>query len=74
MFVDSHAHLDGKQLDTDREAVIARALEAGVRTMVAIGNGEGASPPEETGNVPFLSPQVNTLNAKAPVTGQRNLS
>ena len=42
--------------------------------LVAIGNGEGASPPEETGNVPFLSPQVNTLNAKAPVTGQRNLS
>jgi len=41
MFVDSHAHLDGKQFDSDREAVIARALEAGVRTMVAIGNGDG---------------------------------
>ena len=41
MFVDSHAHLDGKQFDPDREAVIARALAAGVRTMVAIGNGDG---------------------------------
>jgi TatD DNase family protein len=41
MFVDSHAHLDGKQFDSDREAVIARALEAGVRTVVAIGNGDG---------------------------------
>ena len=41
MFVDSHAHLDGKQFDTDREQVIARALEAGVQTMVAIGNGDG---------------------------------
>jgi TatD DNase family protein len=41
MFVDSHAHLDGKQFDSDREQVIARALEAGVRTMVAIGNGDG---------------------------------
>jgi TatD DNase family protein len=41
MFVDSHAHLDGKQFDSDRDAVIARALEAGVRTMVAIGNGDG---------------------------------
>jgi TatD DNase family protein len=41
MFVDSHAHLDGKQFDTDREQVIARARETGVRTMVAIGNGEG---------------------------------
>jgi TatD DNase family protein len=41
MFVDSHAHLDGKQFDSDRDAVIARAQEAGVATMVAIGNGDG---------------------------------
>jgi TatD DNase family protein len=41
MFVDSHAHLDGKQFDSDREQVIARAREAGVRTIVAIGNGDG---------------------------------
>ena len=44
MFVDSHSHLDGKQFDSDREHVIARAREAGVTTMVAIGNGDG--PPE----------------------------
>jgi TatD DNase family protein len=44
MFVDSHAHLDGKQFDSDREQVIARAREAGVRAIVAIGNGDG--PPE----------------------------
>ena len=41
MFVDSHAHLDGKQFDADREQVIARAREAGLRTIVAIGNGDG---------------------------------
>jgi TatD DNase family protein len=41
LFVDSHAHLDGKQFDSDREQVISRAREAGVRTMVAIGNGDG---------------------------------
>jgi len=41
MFVDSHAHLDGKEFDSDREQVIARAQESGVRTMVAIGNGDG---------------------------------
>jgi TatD DNase family protein len=41
MFVDSHAHLDGKQFDSDREQVIARAREAGIETMVAIGNGDG---------------------------------
>ena len=41
MFIDSHAHLDGKQFDSDREQVITRAREAGVRAMVAIGNGDG---------------------------------
>ncbi len=41
MFVDSHAHLDGRQFDSDREQVIARARESGVHTMVAIGNGDG---------------------------------
>lgn len=41
MFVDSHAHLDGKQFDSDREDVISRARSAGVETIVAIGNGDG---------------------------------
>lgn len=41
MFIDSHAHLEGKQFDSDRDAVIARARDAGVRNIVAIGNGDG---------------------------------
>ncbi|MGA7907452.1 MAG: TatD family hydrolase [Candidatus Sulfotelmatobacter sp.] len=41
MFVDSHAHLDGKQFASDREAVMARAREAGIGMIVAIGNGDG---------------------------------
>jgi len=41
VFVDSHAHLDGQQFASDREQVIARAREEGVRTIVAIGNGDG---------------------------------
>jgi len=41
MYIDSHAHLDGKQFDLDRDEVIARARDAGVRTLVAIGNGDG---------------------------------
>jgi len=41
MFVDSHAHLDGERFDGDREQVIARAREAGVETIVAIGSGTG---------------------------------
>ncbi|HWX93442.1 MAG TPA: TatD family hydrolase [Terriglobales bacterium] len=41
MFIDSHAHLEGHRYEADREAVIARAREAGVETIVAIGNGDG---------------------------------
>jgi TatD DNase family protein len=43
MFIDSHAHLEGKQFAQDREQVITRARDAGVRNIVAIGNGDGPS-------------------------------
>lgn len=43
-FIDSHCHLDDEQFAGDREAVIQRALDAGVQTMLAIGTGEG--PPD----------------------------
>jgi TatD DNase family protein len=43
MFVDSHAHLDGERFELDRDQVIARAREAGVETIVAIGIGDGPS-------------------------------
>lgn len=42
--IDSHCHLDDRHFDGDREAVIARALEAGVECLLAIGSGEG--PPD----------------------------
>ena len=41
MFIDSHAHLEGKQFAQDREQVIARARAAGVTNILAIGNGDG---------------------------------
>jgi len=43
-FIDSHCHLDNPQFDPDREAVIDRALAAGVERMLAIGTGDG--PPD----------------------------
>jgi TatD DNase family protein len=35
--IDTHAHLDDRQFDEDRNDVLARAIEAGVRTIVNIG-------------------------------------
>jgi TatD DNase family protein len=43
MYIDSHAHIEGKEFDADREAVIQRALDAGVETIVCVGNGEVAA-------------------------------
>src|SRR5947209_13622320 len=41
ILVDSHAHLEMEQFDSDREQMIARAREAGVDCIVAIGSGTG---------------------------------
>lgn len=40
IFVDSHCHIDGEQFDADREQVISRANEAGVKTMLVVGTGD----------------------------------
>ncbi|HEY3103534.1 MAG TPA: TatD family hydrolase [Pyrinomonadaceae bacterium] len=40
MFVDSHCHIDGPEYDADRKEVIARALAAGVTTMLNVGTGD----------------------------------
>jgi len=41
MFIDSHAHIDGTQFASDREAMLERARAAGVYRLLAIGNGDG---------------------------------
>ncbi|MBV8630814.1 MAG: TatD family hydrolase [Silvibacterium sp.] len=39
--IDSHAHLDSPRYDEDRDALLTRAWEAGVHTILSIGIGEG---------------------------------
>ena len=41
MYIDSHCHLEGPKFAHDREQVLARATEAGIEALVAIGNGSG---------------------------------
>jgi TatD DNase family protein len=41
MYIDSHAHLEGKRFDADRDQVLERARAAGVETILAIGIGDG---------------------------------
>ncbi len=40
MLIDSHAHLDSERYAEDREAMLARAWEAGVGAVLSIGIGE----------------------------------
>jgi TatD DNase family protein len=44
VLVDSHCHLDNEQFNSDRDAVIERAIDAGVGRMLAIGTADG--PPD----------------------------
>ena len=41
MLIDSHAHLDNPRYADDREAMLGRAVEAGVGAVLSIGIGEG---------------------------------
>jgi TatD DNase family protein len=51
MLTDSHAHLDDARFASDRDALIQRAWDAGVRRILTIGNGAG---PDDMGcGIPF---------------------
>ncbi len=41
MLVDSHAHLDSPRYDADRDELLQRAWQQGVRTVLSIGIGDG---------------------------------
>lgn len=38
-FIDSHCHIDGQAFDADRDEVVKRAKEAGVKAMLNVGTG-----------------------------------
>ncbi len=40
ILIDSHCHIDGPLFDVDRDAVVARAREAGVTAMLNVGSGD----------------------------------
>ncbi|MGI9167288.1 MAG: TatD family hydrolase [Pyrinomonadaceae bacterium] len=40
MFIDSHAHINGPEYDSDREEVIARARDAGIVAILDVGTGD----------------------------------
>jgi TatD DNase family protein len=40
VYIDSHAHIEMSDFDADREAVIQRALDAGIEIIVCVGDGE----------------------------------
>jgi TatD DNase family protein len=41
--IDTHAHIDDKQFDTDREQVISRSFSNGVEKIITVGAGLGSS-------------------------------
>ena len=39
IFVDSHCHIDGEAFDADRDEIVRRAKDAGVKAMLTVGTG-----------------------------------
>ncbi len=39
IFVDSHCHIDGESFDADRDEIVQRAKDAGVKMMLTVGTG-----------------------------------
>jgi TatD DNase family protein len=60
MFIDSHAHLDLGDFDSDREAVLARAKMSGVQRILVIGGGNG---PASLDSAITLASQFEQLDA-----------
>jgi TatD DNase family protein len=58
MWIDSHCHISGEMFAADRSDVIARAREAGVEALVAIGSGYGIAANEQAVALAAQEPSV----------------
>ena len=67
LLIDSHAHLDDARFDADRDVMLQRAWDAGVRKILTIGTkrqrrNRGEVPHETRGNGPCLgAPDDNVV-------------
>ncbi len=77
-FVDSHCHLDDRQFAGDRDVVLERAREAGLKYILGIGTGDG--PPDLEGAiriadaVPFVFATVGVHPNDAPKLDENTFS
>ena len=58
LWLDSHCHLTADRFDEDRSQTIARAREAGIREMIAIGSGYGADTIQATVDLAQAEPDI----------------
>jgi TatD DNase family protein len=68
MLVDSHCHLEGPRFKDDRAETLARARDAGVEAVLAIGNGDG---PDDVACAITLGEQFDPTFGAPPATSPR---
>ena len=66
IFVDSHCHIDGPEFDADRDEVVQRAIDAGVKYMLNVATGD----PTANGQADALSVQEAMARGPVPVSGE----
>ena len=77
-FVDSHCHLDDRQFAGDRDVVLERAREAGLKYILGIGTGDG--PPDLEGAIriadafPFVFATIGIHPNDAPKANENTFS
>jgi TatD DNase family protein len=58
MWIDSHAHVSASEFDVDRDAMLARAWDAGVESILAVGAGYGIEPNKRAAALAACEPRI----------------